>query len=124
MGQVEFSPLSHPDPAGATRMLQDAMFRHAMVLRTEEGLTATCNQVEALSHAILSASDQTAAPCVSTYRLARQLTTAQCVLKAALLRRESRGSHYRADYPTQDTAQQHPIVVTQQAGQVTAAFQN
>lgn len=124
VGQVEFSPLSHPDPAGATRMLQDAMFRHAMVLRTEEGLTATCNQVEALSHAILSASDQTAAPCVSTYRLARQLTTAQCVLKAALLRRESRGSHYRADYPTQDTAQQHPIVVTQQAGQVTAAFQN
>jgi L-aspartate oxidase len=33
-------------------------------------------------------------------RLAHMLTTAKLIAAAALLRRESRGAHFRSDYPT------------------------
>lgn len=50
-----------------------------------------------------------------------RLTTARCVLSAALLRRESRGSHYREDFPQQDPAQERQILVRREEG-VTARF--
>ncbi|MEG2842713.1 MAG: hypothetical protein RR900_04460, partial [Ruthenibacterium sp.] len=46
--------------------------------------------------------------------LEAQLTLAICILKAENLRRESRGSHYRADYPTQNTAYNQRILVQKQ----------
>jgi L-aspartate oxidase len=35
-------------------------------------------------------------------RLANMLTTAKLIAAAALVRKESRGAHFRSDYPTQD----------------------
>ena len=34
--------------------------------------------------------------------LAARLITDQCIMKAALRRQESRGAHYRTDYPEPD----------------------
>jgi len=39
---------------------------------------------------------------VTAYRLQRMLKLAQCVAYGALQRTESRGAHYRADYPRRD----------------------
>ena len=44
-------------------------------------------------------------------RLECRLVTARCVLQAALLRRESRGSHYREDFPEIDPAQERQIQI-------------
>jgi fumarate reductase flavoprotein subunit len=41
---------------------------------------------------------------VAAYRLQRMLKLAQCVAFGALQRTESRGAHYRADYPRRDDA--------------------
>jgi len=41
---------------------------------------------------------------VAAYRLQRMLKLAQCVTFGALQRTESRGAHYRADYPRRDDA--------------------
>ena len=93
------------DPAGAVRTLQDAMFRRAMVLRDEAGLTEALHTVQALQSGMAPRSAQTVREAADARRLKARLLTAQAVLQSALLRRESRGSHYRADFPAQDAAQ-------------------
>ena len=51
------------------------------------------------------------AECIQSRTAAAQLGTARCVLTAQLLRRESRGSHFRQDFPQEDPALARPIRV-------------
>ena len=55
-----------------------------------------------------------------THRMLSRCMTAECILQAALLRTESRGSHYRADFPERDESQTRPIVVKLEQGAVCA----
>lgn len=71
-------------PAPALAELRAAMSRGAGVIRNAEGLTALLAGIDALQ-----AAHGAAAP----------LVAARLVAQAALDRRESRGAHYRADYP-------------------------
>ena len=74
-----------PDlPATALTDLRRLMTRHAGVVRDAEGLTALVEAVEVLK---------------ARHGEGPILTTAGLVAEAALARRESRGAHYRSDYP-------------------------
>ena len=55
-------------------------------------------------------------------RLLSQLTTARAVLTAQLTRRESRGSHYRADHPWEDPGQSAPLRITKTQDGLRAVF--
>lgn len=71
-----------PDTARAE--LRSLMQAHAGVVRERNGLQSTLDRVDALLAAH--------GPC-------HPLTTARLVLAAALQRQESRGAHFRSDYP-------------------------
>ena len=71
-------------PDEALGQLRAAMTRHAGVVRDEAGLTALCQLIETLK---------------ARYPDAAPLVTAGLMAEGALNRRESRGGHYRADYP-------------------------
>lgn len=74
-----------PDlPATALMDLRRLMTRHAGVVRDAEGLTALAEAVEAMK---------------ARHGEGPILTTAALVAAGALARRESRGAHYRADFP-------------------------
>ena len=120
--ETEFQGLRCPDTAGAVCALQDQMFRHAMVLRSEAGLTRTLETVAELEEKLTPTESGDPAEIAAACRLAGQLTTARCVLEAALLRQESRGSHCREDYPETDPAQEKQILVKKVNGTVTAAY--
>ena len=92
--------------------LQDTMFHHAMVERDEAGLSAALERVKGLSSALILTPTDNVDEIARTRRRAGQLCTAQCILKAALMRRESRGAHYRADHPCEKPAMARPICVT------------
>ena len=96
------------DPYDLRDALRDLMWRDVGLVRTGEGLRRAAAQIAALR-------ERFAAVCVAGGRafnpewqvaldVGNMLTVAELVTQAALLRDESRGSHYRADYPAPDDA--------------------
>ncbi len=73
-----------PLPAPALMTLRTAMAREAGVVRDAAGLTRLLEVIDALE---------------AQHGRALALISARCVAVAALHRRESRGAHWRADYP-------------------------
>lgn len=102
--------------------LQDTMFQNAMVIRNEDGLTQALDQVEKLNADLRVTPSPDTAAIAQTRRTLGRLRTAECVLRAALLRKESRGSHYREDYPAQDQTQSFPICIEVCSGVIQASF--
>ena len=102
----ESEPVTIPDVQARREKMQHLMTRHALVERTAEGLEFAMSEMESLS-ALGTGGDP-----LESQRLANQLLTARAVLTAQQMRRESRGSHYRADHPGEDPAMVAPIRIT------------
>lgn len=85
------------DPA-ARHGLQMSMSQGAGVLRSSDSLVATNSELTRIG-------DRTSTvPCVEAWETTNLFQLAQAILKAALIRQETRGSHWRADFPeTSDT---------------------
>jgi succinate dehydrogenase/fumarate reductase flavoprotein subunit len=97
---------SGPNPFALSRRLKDVMWEGCGVVRDTEGLERALAQVEELT-------EQAAAVAVpgpprvnygwqETLDLISQLTVASAMIVSALARQESRGAHYRADFPERD----------------------
>jgi succinate dehydrogenase / fumarate reductase flavoprotein subunit/fumarate reductase flavoprotein subunit len=95
-----------PSPFPITRALKDAMWEGCGVVRTRAGLLEAQERIETLA-------DEAEAIAVSgsptmnyawqeALDLGNQLTVARIIVASALAREESRGAHYRADFPSRD----------------------
>jgi L-aspartate oxidase len=73
--------------------LQIAMSEGAGVLRSEASLTKTLQTLGELSK--LTSTE----PCIEAWEATNLHLLATVIVKSALLRTESRGSHWRSDYP-------------------------
>jgi L-aspartate oxidase len=76
-------------PAAALGLLRDAMSRDAGVVRDAAGLTRLLAEIDGLE---------------AQFGRSPELAAARLVGEAGLARRESRGGHFRADYPQTDAA--------------------
>ena len=88
------------------QQLRDLMWKHAGIVRDEKSLRLTLEQLEALGAKL-------PAPKLRRQREAHNLlTTALLIARSALARKESRGAHYRIDYPTHDDAhfKRHSVI--------------
>ena len=88
-----------PDPAAVARLRQ-TMTSLVGVVRRREGLTEALATIDGL-----------AAGCRSE-RFLNMATAARIIAAAALARTESRGGHFRADFPEHDPAWQHRTYIT------------
>ena len=79
-------------PPKALLELRRAMSAEAGVVRDAAGLTRLLALIEAMT---------------ATHGQALPLTTARLIAEAALARRESRGGHWRADYPATAVKAEH-----------------
>ena len=121
-GPVEFRAGVIPDQEQHRRSMQTLMSKCAMVVRRGDRLEQAVDQLQKQVDACVFQAGEDAAQIAAGRRLWAQLHLAQAILQAQLLRTESRGSHYRADYPKQDPALRHRIHIRMQDGAAQAAF--
>ena len=85
-------PAAHEADDEALRALRATMSRHVGVVRDRDGLSAALAAIEDLSSRVRSPQARNA------------LTAAKLIAAAALAREESRGAHFRADFPAPSAA--------------------
>ena len=90
-----------------TRLMQETMTDNVGIFRHADRLQQAVTTLQELQQRSRNISLRSNAPgpnpeLVTAYRLQRMLKLAQCVAYGALQRTESRGAHYRADYPRRD----------------------
>lgn len=114
-GEVWFSLERIPEALNCLEEIREMNFKHAMVIREESGLRASLKKLEELKKQIgmvcsTEVKEYDRKEMVTTYRLKSALCLSECLLNACLLRQESRGPHYRSDFPKSDKALARSIV--------------
>ncbi len=88
------------------RSLQDLMWNKAGIIRNKEGLILAIETLAAWQKVLPEPTDR------STYELSNLVLTGRLLAEAALIREESRGAHFRSDYPTHATGWEKHIIFT------------
>ena len=122
-GPVEFDARIIPDQAGRRRQMQDVMSECGMVVRSGEALARGIERLDQLTEGCEFTGGSDAAQIAASRRLWSPLDPARADLSGQPMRTESRGSHYRADYPDRDPALEKRILVRMQNGTAQAAFE-
>ncbi len=106
------------DAAPDRPVLQRAMTGGAGVLRSAAGLAATRKELAAL------ADSAPHVPCIECWEETNLRTVATALVVAAALREETRGSHWREDFPERDDAAWRGHIATRLVdGEIAAAFE-
>jgi len=105
--------------------LRRIMTENAMISRNESGLKKAIDFCEESLEETRKSPDKSSnkAEVINYYRLKSNLFTAMSILKAALLRKESRGSDYREDYPDISKSKEKRIVIALKNAEVVANYE-
>ena len=104
-------------PGAVRRGLQDAMTTRVGVLRNAEGLAGVTDYLDGLAATPADLVD------LDAWETTNLLTIASAVADAATVREETRGSHWREDFPERDDAEwSGHLDVTMRDGETTCAF--
>ncbi len=99
--RVGTSPAASSEPSAEDiALLRHTMARHVGVVRDRAGLEEALSVIARLEKNCRS------------IRFLNMLTTAKLITAAALARTESRGGHYRSDFPDSDPAWKHRTFIT------------
>ncbi len=111
------SPAILLDPA-VRHDIQISMSQGAGVLRSSDSLLKTSSDLTRIE-------DRTSSqPCVEAWETTNLFQLAQAILKAALIRQETRGSHWREDFPeTSDLWKKRIVQQLDQTGYWTSGYQ-
>ena len=89
--------------------LQEINQNNLLVCRSEESLSRVLQFTEDAAHELETAKTQDGID-TDNFRLYAMLLSSRLMAKAALQRKESRGSHFREDYPQKDSLESEPAV--------------
>lgn len=96
------APDIEPEFTNLRRELKELMWEKSGIVRTKESLTQA---LEGILHIRNQAGDGgigQPSHLIRRYELLNMLDSAEATVRSALLRKESRGSHFREDFPEQD----------------------
>ena len=99
--------------------MQQVMYENACIIRTGKDITAAIADIHTLQSLLVQPEFRIALPVFRQwFMLEGQLTVALALLTAVLERKESRGSHFRSDYPQEDQNYAHRILLTLEHGSI------
>jgi L-aspartate oxidase len=105
---IVYHSLSKPGTDGSAApslpTLQQLLWEKAGIIRHSDGLTEAIEGLATWQQSLPSAEDR------SSYELKNLVILGRMLAEAALLREESRGAHFRSDFPRRSTAWQKHIV--------------
>ena len=93
-------------PAPSLSALQQLHWDKVGIIRNKEGLTGAADTLMAWQRSLPQPTDR------PTYELNNLVLTGRLVTESALLREESRGAHFRSDFPQSLPQWQRHIVFT------------
>ncbi len=99
-------------PGQLKRWIQECMWRHLLVVRSDASLRTCLTEVERLRGRMSEINVNGPAQLMGILEVDNLLAVAEIMARAALLRTESRGSHYREDHPRRDDAHWQQSIVT------------
>lgn len=79
--------------------VQEIMFKNAMIEKNEVGVKNAISKLDKISKEFIYKKNINMENIKNSYRLENNILLCKAILKAIELRKESRGSHYRNDYP-------------------------
>ena len=82
--------------------IKKAMWHHAGIIRGGRGLKETLERIPTMNHALPDLTVKTPRELLRKIEVRNMLLVAEMVCRAALMRKESRGSHMRQDFPQED----------------------
>jgi fumarate reductase (CoM/CoB) subunit A len=88
--------------ADLRKELQATMWQRLGIVRTAAQMRQGLSEVEGIEQRLPGAQPQSARELMLHAQMASSLLVARCCLEAALMREESRGAHYRQDFPKPD----------------------
>ncbi len=98
---LNISPADSPDMISTLRQrLQDTMRDHVSVVRTAASLDTAINELDKIIHEPVVRDD----PSLGARQLLNMATLAREIAISSRMREESRGGHYRQDFPHRDEA--------------------
>jgi succinate dehydrogenase/fumarate reductase flavoprotein subunit len=102
------------------RSLKETMWYHAGIIRQGQDLTRALGKIEELGSRIPGLRLKDFRELIRALELQNMLLAAEMVCRAALLRTESRGAHYRSDYPAENNKDWlKNIVIRRQGAEIT-----
>jgi succinate dehydrogenase/fumarate reductase flavoprotein subunit len=110
--------------------LRKIMWENASILRSGAGLKNSLQIVNNLKKKIkantkgsLKNDIQSVEQLRQKIKLKNYLSLAEVLLNAMLLRKESRGSHYRQDFPSENSEYRQNLVIQKTAGQIAYSWE-
>jgi len=104
------------------RLLKTAAWNQAGIIRNEQGLKLVLEEIAILKERFNNITLDSYNALVNAVKLGNILVVSEMVARAALLRTESRGAHYRTDHPEEDNGNWlKNVVISQQDGQIKLA---
>lgn len=108
-------------PKEVCKRVRELMWQHGNIIRTEENLRLAIYEIDQMAHALNEqdlfnrSNRDNVSQVMKAYRY---VDLSRCILKSMLERRESRGGHYRKDYPKiNDKDYRRRTLVYQKEGQ-------
>lgn len=98
------------------RALQRCAWQKLGIVRDAQRLADGLEEVDAIENALTTGT--VACGHAERVELENLIAVARACFSAALRRIESRGAHYRIDFPEQDDRWAHPLLLTQRAGRI------
>lgn len=97
--EVEFALYEIEGAGDLILEVQEIMFKNAMIEKSEVGVKDSLLKLEEISKGFVYKKEVNMENLRNSYRLENNILLCKAILKAIDLRKESRGSHYRYDYP-------------------------
>lgn len=102
--------------------LRQSLWEKNGIVRTEHSLLSALDDIGRIRRVVASGNVEAPEPLTRYHELLNMLDTAEAAVRSALVRKESRGAHFREDFPEQDDAHWMGNVRVRKRGQTIEAW--